>query len=152
MAMHLVLEVDIDSDAETVFSWLSTPERARGWMTSVAETEMIEVKEGMVGSIFRERVEKGGGGIDMQGSVTALEPNRRISFHLDSRVNSLEVDYRVDAVGDRARLTVTSDIQWRFPVNLASVFFGRTMKTKIIWQSTQELDRLKALCEARSQE
>jgi uncharacterized protein YndB with AHSA1/START domain len=152
MAMHLVLEVDIDSDAETVFSWLATPERARVWMTSVAETEMIEVKEGMVGSTFRERVEEGGGGVNMQGSVTAFDPNRRISFHLDSRVNSLDVDYRVDAFAAHAHLTVTSDIQWRFPVNLASVFFGRTMKTKIIWQSTQELARLKALCEARSPE
>jgi uncharacterized protein YndB with AHSA1/START domain len=146
--MRIDLAVDIRSDLETVFGWLAAPEKAMVWMTSVAGGEIIDRKPGMVGTTFRERVEEGGNGIDMQGSITAFEPNRRISFHLESRVNKLDVDYRTEAVGEVVRLTVTSDIHWRFPVNLMSVFAGRTIRRQILEQSSREFARLKELCEA----
>ncbi|MGD0248626.1 MAG: SRPBCC family protein [Candidatus Limnocylindrales bacterium] len=145
--MHLLFEVDIESELETVFSWLADPERAMVWMTSVAGGEIIDRKPGMVGTTFRERVEEDGGGIEMHGSITAFEPNHRISFHLESRVNKLDVEYRIDAVGDVVRLTVASDIKWLFPVNLVSAFAGRTIKRKIVAQSNEEFGRLKQLCE-----
>lgn len=147
MTMHLFFEVDIDSELETVFAWVATPEKAKVWMNGVAEAEIIDEKPGMVGTTFRERVEENGDGIEMQGTVTAFEPNRRISFHLESRVNSLDVDYRVDNVGDLVRLTVTSDIHWRFPANVTSFFFGRKMKAKIMEESEWEFGRLRELCE-----
>ena len=127
MTMHLEFEVDIDSDLETVFSWVATPEKAKVWMNGVTEAEIIDEKPGMVGTTFRERVEENGDGIEMQGTVTAFEPGRRISFHLESKVNELDVDYRVEEVGDLVRLTVTSDIHWRFPatVTRASSSVGR---------------------------
>jgi uncharacterized protein YndB with AHSA1/START domain len=145
--MRLVFSIDIASDLETVFSWLAEPERAMVWMTSVAGGEIIDRKPGMVGTTFRERVEEDGGGIEMYGLITAFEPNHRISFHLESKVNKLNVEYRIDAVGDVVRLTVTSDIKWLFPVNLASTFAGRTIKRKIVAQSNEEFGRLKQLCE-----
>jgi hypothetical protein len=116
-------------------------------MNGVAEAEVIDEKPGMVGSTFRERVEENGDGIEMQGTVTAFEPNRRISFHLESRVNELDVDYRVEELGDLVRLTVTSDIHWRFPANVTSVFFGGKMKAKIMEESEWEFGRLRELCE-----
>jgi hypothetical protein len=116
-------------------------------MTSVSETEILDEKPGMVGTTFRERVEDEGGGIEMWGSIAAYEPPRRISFHLESRANKLDVDYRLDAVGDGVRLMVTSDIKWLFPVNLVSTFAGRTIKRRIEGQSNEEFGRLKKLCE-----
>jgi len=146
--MRIDFTVDIASDPETVFSWLAEPERAMLWMTSVAGGEIIERKPGMVGTTFRERVEGDGGGIDMEGSITAFEPNRRIAFHLESRVNRVDVDYRVETVGDLVRLTTTSSVHWRFPVNVISLFAGRAMKRNITEQSNREFARLKELCEA----
>lgn len=152
MTMHLDFEVDIDSDLETVFSWVATPEKAKVWMNGVTEAEIIDEKPGMVGTTFRERVEENGDGIEMQGTVTAFEPGRRISFHLESKVNELDVDYRVEEVGDLVRLTVTSDIHWRFPATVTSVFFGRKMKAKIMEESEWEFGRLKELCETGTAE
>jgi uncharacterized protein YndB with AHSA1/START domain len=146
--MRIVLTVDIDSDTETVFSWLADPERARAWMTSVAATEIVDRKPGMVGTTFRERVEDAEGGIDMEGSVTGFEPDRRISFHLESRVNEVEVDYTLEPVGGKVRLVLTSTVRWRFPVSLIALCAGRAMKGKIEAQSNEELARLKRLCEA----
>ena len=146
--MNLSLAVDIQSDLETVFGWLASPEKAMAWMTSVAGGEIIDHKPGMVGTTFRERVEEDGGGIEMQGSITAFEPNHRISFHLESRANRLDVDYLVDEIGDAVRLTVTSNIHWKFPINLMSIFAGSAVKRKIVAQSSEEFARLKELCEA----
>ncbi len=147
MTMDIYLEVDIDSDLETVFSWIATPEKAKVWMTGVTETEIIDRKPGMVGTTFRERLEEGGSGIEMHGLVTAFEPGHRISFHLESRINALDVDYQVDEVGDLVRLSVVSAIQWRFPANVTSLLFGRKMKASITEESEREFARLKELCE-----
>ena len=152
MTMNLYLEVDIDSDLKTVFSWIATPEKAKVWMTGVTETEIIDPKPGMVGTTFRERLEEGGSGIEMHGIVTAFEPDHRISFHLESRINALDVDYQVDEVGDLVRLSVVSDIYWRFPANVTNILFGRSMRARITEESEQELARLKELCETRRAE
>ncbi len=147
--MQIGFTLDIYSDLETVFSWIANPDKAMVWMTSVAGGQIIDLRSGMVGITFRDRVEEGGGGIEMHGSITAFEPNHRISFHLESRVNRLDVDYRIDEVGDFVRLTVTSNIHWKFPVNVISLFAGSTMKKKIIAQSNEEFARLIRLCEER---
>ena len=146
--MRITLTVDIASDLETVFSWLADPDRAMVWMTSVAGGEIIDRKPGMVGTTFRERVEDDGGGIDMEGSITAFEPNRRIAFRLESRVNRVDVDYRVESIGRFVRLTADSNVRWSFPVNVVSLFAGRAIKRKIVAQADQEFARLKELCEA----
>ncbi len=148
--MRLDLSVDIASDCATVFSWLAEPERAQRWMTSVASGEILERVPGMVGTTFRERVEDESGGLEMHGRITAFEPDRRISFHLESRVNELDVDYAVEPVAGRegvVRLAMTSNVRWRFPVNVISLFAGRAMKRKILEQSGQEFERLKSICE-----
>jgi uncharacterized protein YndB with AHSA1/START domain len=115
--MRIDFVIDIRSGVETVFCWVASPEKAMTWMTSVAGGEIIDQKPGMVGTTFRERVEDAEGGVDMEGTITAFEPNRRIGFHLES------------------------------PVNVIALFAGRSMKRKIAEQSSQEFARLKELCE-----
>lgn len=145
--MRVDLAIDIKSDVETVFSWLAEPEKAMRWQTSVAGGEIIEKKPGMVGTTFRERVEDGEGGMDMEGSITAFEPNHRIAFYLVSRVNEVSVDYRVEPVGDMSRVSYTAQVHWKFPVNVMGLFAGSVIKRKIMAQSEQEFARLKELCE-----
>ena len=146
--MRIDLMIDVKNDVETVFSWVASPEKAMTWMTSVAGGEIIDRKPGVVGTTFRERVEDAEGGVDMEGIITAFEPNRRIGFHLESRVNRVDVDYRVQAIDGGTRLSYTADVRWRFPVNVIALLAGRTMKRKIAEQSSREFARLKELCEA----
>ena len=82
--MQIGFTLDIYSDLETVFSWIANPDKAMVWMTSVAGGQIIDLRPGMVGITFRDRVEEGGGGIEMHGSITVFEPNHRISFHLEA--------------------------------------------------------------------
>jgi uncharacterized protein YndB with AHSA1/START domain len=145
--MQIFFSMDIKSDLETVFSWLANPEKAKVWMKSVSKTEILHAAPGMAGTTFREVVEETGGRIEMRGSITAYEPNRRISFHLESSANRLDVDYRIGKTGDLVRLTVISNVHWKFPINVMSIFIGGTIKRKIMEQSQEEFAALKALCE-----
>jgi uncharacterized protein YndB with AHSA1/START domain len=103
--------IDIDSTPESVFHWLAKPERARVWMTSVSKTEILNETPDRVGTTFRETVEEDGNGIEMQGVVTGYQPNKLISFHLDSRVNQVDVEYRIEETHMGVRLTQTARIQ-----------------------------------------
>ena len=83
--MKLSYSIDINSTSETLFGWLGRPEKAMHWMTSVSKTEMLHETPNMIGTTFREIVEEDGQGIEMEGVVTGYEPNKFISFHLNSQ-------------------------------------------------------------------
>ena len=148
--MKISTFVDIQSTPELVFGWLARPERATQWMSSVSRTEILQETPGMVGTSFREVVEDEGGSMEMHGTVTSFEPPRSISFHLSSKVNVLDVSYRVEPTTNGVRVIEDSDIRWKFPVNIMSIFLGEKMKQGILAQLQAEFSRLKELCEAES--
>jgi hypothetical protein len=148
--MKISTFVDIESTPEVVFGWLARPERAMEWMSSVSRTEILQQTPGMVGTTFREVVEEQGGSMEMHGTVTGFEAPRSISFHLSSTVNVLDVSYRVEPTASGVRVVEDSDIRWKFPVNVMSIFIGGKMKQGILAQLQAEFSKLKALCEAES--
>jgi uncharacterized protein YndB with AHSA1/START domain len=141
----------IKSTPETVFAWIGSPEKARQWMTNVSETEMLHTTPNMVGSTFREVVSEGGQGIEIHGQVVRYDPNEGIAFHLESRVNSVDVEYRVDAIPSGTRLTQSADIRWKFPVNIISLFAGERFRQGLLTQAQYEFGRVKTLCEGNGQ-
>ena len=117
-------------------------------MTSVSKTEIIHQTPGLTGTTFRETVEEDGQGLEMQGIITSFEPGKSISFHLTSRIHEVDVEHRVEQLGDGARLTQNAIIRWKFPMSLISLIIGAKMRRGIIDQSQQELGKLKELCES----
>ena len=146
--MRISSSIEVHSSPQTVFAWLSSPEKARQWMKNVAEGEILHETAERVGTTFREVVEEEGGRIEMQGSITGFEQDRRISFHLASKIHELDVDYRVEEIGTGIRVSVDSSIHWKFPVNILSLFMGAKMRSGITDQLGKELEELKKLCEA----
>lgn len=145
--MHIEHTIEIESTPETVFSWLAKPEKAMVWMKSVSKTEMLNETPDMVGTTFREVVEEEGKGIVINGLVTGYDPCKMISFHLSSRIHVLDVEYIIEKRGDFVQLTVKSNILWKFPMNIISIFIGSKMKAGIITQLKEEFEKLKELCE-----
>ena len=145
--MKLSFSIDINSPPATVFSWVEKPEKAMQWMTSVAGGEILHETPERIGTTFREVVAEDGNGVEMQGVITGFEPERSISFHLDSRVNVVDVEYRVDAIPNGACLTQNANVRWKFPVNVISLFMGTKMKQNISAQAQKEFEKLKELCE-----
>lgn len=145
--MKMSYSIDINSTPETIFSWLGRPEKAMVWMTSVSKTEMLHETPDMVGSTFRETVGAEGNGMAMQGVVTGYQPNKGISFHLESRVNVVDVEYRIEETHAGVWLTQNGNVLWKFPVNILSLLMGSKLRQDIMAQSREEFLRLKELCE-----
>jgi len=145
--MKISFSIDINSPPATVFGWLERPEKAVKWMTSVAKTEILHETPERIGTTFREVVEEDGKGMEMQGVITDFKAGQAISFHLESRVNALDVEYCVEAKQNGTRLTQTANVRWKFPVNVISLFMGAKIKQGISEQSQKEFEKLKGLCE-----
>lgn len=116
-------------------------------MTSVSGGEILHEAPERVGTTFREVVADEGGSIEMHGMITGFEANKSIAFHLESRVNIVDVEYRVMEISGGTRLAYHAEIHWKFPVNIISIFMGNKMKQNITIQLGDELKKLKSLCE-----
>ena len=117
------------------------------WMTSVSGGEILHEAPDRVGTTFREVVEDEGGSIEMHGMITGFEADKSIAFHLESKVNIVDVEYRVEKSDEGTRLDYHANIEWKFPVNIISIFMGKKMRQSILAQLEDELNKLKELCE-----
>ena len=146
--MKTSFSIDINSPPATVFSWVEKPEKAMKWMTSVSGGEILHETPERVGTTFREVVEEDGNGVELQGVITDYKPDKLISFHLNSRVNVVDVEYCVEAIQNGTRLTQSANVRWKYPVNVISIFMGAKIKQNISTQAQKEFEKLKELCES----
>jgi carbon monoxide dehydrogenase subunit G len=147
--MKISHAIEIERSPEEVFSWIKDPERAKEWMTSVAETELLSGTPNTVGSTFREVVRDQNSETEMHGVVTGYEENQMLSFHLRGEYNTVDVEFRVKKIGARTRVTQSADIRWRGFMKVMSIFLGRRIKKEIMAQSQSEFETLKTLCETK---
>jgi len=145
--MKMSHSIEIESSPEEVFSWIKDPEKAKEWMTSVSEGEMLSGDPNTVGSTFREVVRDENGETEMHGVVTGFEENQMISFRLSGKYNTVEVEFRVEKIDERTHVTQTADIRWRGFMKVVSIFLGGRIRKEIMAQSQSEFKKLKALCE-----
>jgi hypothetical protein len=97
-------------------------------------------------------VEEDGQGVELQGMITDYKPEKSMSFHLESRVNVVDVEYYVEVIQSGTRLTQHANVRWKFPVNVIGIFMGTKMKQGISAQSQKEFEKLKELCESGVEE
>ena len=147
--MKISHSIDIKRTPEEVFAWIKDPERAKEWMTSVSEGEMLSGDPNTVGSTFREVVRDENGETEMHGVVTGFQENEMISFHLSGKYNTVDVEFRVERIDERTRATQTADIRWRGFMKVVSIFLGGRIRKEIMAQSQSEFEKLKTLCETK---
>lgn len=145
--MDISYTIDINNTPEKVFHWLSNPERAMVWMSSVSKTELLHETSDMIGTTFREVVEEDGRGTELYGVVTDYRPNQLIAFHLSGAFNVVNVEYRLEEIEDGTRLTQNANIQFKSFMKVLSILIGPSFKKKIMSQLQSEFAKLKELCE-----
>jgi uncharacterized protein YndB with AHSA1/START domain len=148
--MKITNTIDINAAPEKVFYWLSHPSRAMEWMTSVYKTEILHETPDMVGTTFREIIGDTGGSTEMRGVITGYVPNQKMAFHLEGDFNTIDVEYRLEQMGDITRLTQEADVQLQPIFQLFSFIIWPMFKKQISAQSKQEFAKLKELCEQKS--
>ena len=73
--------------------------------------------------------------------------NQLLAMHLDGDYNVVDVEWHLEEIGHRTRLTVNSDIRFKSFIRLLSIAMRPVFQRKIRSQLLAELTRLKELCE-----
>jgi uncharacterized protein YndB with AHSA1/START domain len=145
--MKIALHIEIERPPEKVFPWLSDPGRAKTWMTSVTDTEILHETPERVGTRFRERVEENGRGTELVGEITGFTENRSIAFHLEGTYNSVDLEYRLGSSNTHTRLSFVSSIRFKSFTRVVMLLLGPWFKRKIVRQLESQLGNLKEICE-----
>jgi uncharacterized protein YndB with AHSA1/START domain len=146
MKHHYSLE--IDAPAERVFAWLGDSERALRWVPNLVESEDLEITPSKIGSRFRHVYVERGRRMEMQGKVTAYEPPRRFACELQSEMFDLTVDYRLESLGNRTRLTQKSETRFNsLPMRLIGALLMPLMKKASLRGLEDSFGKLKRLSE-----
>jgi hypothetical protein len=146
--MRVTYASEILRPPEAVFPWIAEPEKAMQWQKNVKGGDITVNKSGVVGTTFNEQIEEGGESLQMTGTITRFIPNQLIEFHLESRLHQLDVNYSVEGLEGTTRIIVDADIQWKFPMNIMSLFIGGKIKKGIADQLEAEINELKRICES----
>ena len=83
----------------------------------------------------------------MHGVITGYVKNQMITFQLESKIHKLDVCYSITGKDDKSLITAESNIHWKFPMNIMSIFLGSKIKEGILKQTESEFAELKRLCE-----
>lgn len=145
--MRVDTAVDVDRDPAAVFAWIEDPDRAMRWQRDVRDYTIVSEGADVVGTVFTERVGQRGRGMRLRGEVTGYVPDESISFHLDSPIHRVDVTYSVTPRCPGARVTVASNIAWRFPMSVLARLLGARLRRAVVDQTERELDELKRLAE-----
>lgn len=145
MEIHCLIE--ILKPPECIFPWIAEPEKAMQWQKSVKSGEIIINKPEIIGTTFKEEIEEKGKRLVMSGEITDHQKNRKIQFHLKSKIHELDVSYTLFKKNGSTQLTMDAIIHWRFPMNIMCLIMGKRIKTGILRQMESELLDLKQKCE-----
>jgi uncharacterized protein YndB with AHSA1/START domain len=147
--MKNAFTIEIDAPPARVFHWLDGGERVLRWIPNLVENADLDVKPGKVGSTFRHVYLERGRHMEMTGTVTAYERNRRLACALDGALFDLVVDYRLDDLGGRTRLTQESETHFK---SAAMKLMGLLMKPFMRKMTQAQVDQtfaaLKRLAES----
>ena len=101
----------------------------------------------MIGTTFRETIEENGSGVEMQGVVTDYRENQSLAMHLSGKYNVVDVEWRIEEMGEHVRLTLYFNIRFRSFVKVLSILMRPIFKKRVTEQLQGEFAMLKELCE-----
>jgi len=147
--MKIKLSIDIFRGPEEVFLWIAEPVKAMQWQKGVKEGEIINETPEKIGTTFKEEMEENGNRLEMIGEIRDYVQNKLMSFHLESKMHTVDVSYSIEGNDNKSTLTVESTIHWKFPMNIINLIMGHKIKKGILQQTESEFVELKRLCEIK---
>ena len=138
----------INCKPKDLFPWIADSDKAMLWQKGVKESKILEEKKEKVGTTFTERMEENGNSLTMSGEITGYVKDKMMSFHLTSKIHEVDAEYSITTEKGGLTIEVASNIKWKFPMNLITLFIGKKIKHRILDQTQAELAELKRLCEA----
>jgi uncharacterized protein YndB with AHSA1/START domain len=139
--------IDIEAPPERVF-YRITGGRLMKWLPNIVESENLKVTESQIGSTFRQVYLERGRRMEMHGEITGYEPNRRLTCEIRGDAFELWVDYRLEDLGGRTRLTQDSTVIFKSTaMKVMGVLMKPFMKKASLKQADDSFAKLKQLAE-----
>ena len=149
--MKTTYAIEIDARPSQVFYWLDDPDRVMKWVSNLVENEELHQTANRIGSTFRQVVDENGRRLELQGSVTGYEPDQRLAVHLQGKDFELDVDYRLEELAGRTRLTQHSQVRFRGLMKPMGLLMRPFFRKAALKQLDQNFAKLKDLCESRAE-
>jgi uncharacterized protein YndB with AHSA1/START domain len=144
-AMHNTFTTEIDAPPAKVFKWIYDKDCNLQWLPNLVEATMVDEKPGGVGSTFRQIYLENGRRIEMRGVVTAYEQDRYLACDIRSDAIDLVVEYRLDDLGSRTRVTQNSRLGFKgIAMKIAGVLLNPMMRRMSARQYSIAFDKLRA--------
>lgn len=147
--MRNTATIDIDAPPATVFKWIHDADLNKQWLPNLVESTIVHSEPGMVGNRFHQVYLENGRRMEMDGVVTAYEQDRYLACEITGPFH-LTVDYRLDNLGGRTRVTQNSEIRFKGGVlmKLIGALMGPVMRKMSQKNSGNAFRKLKQLAEA----
>ena len=146
--MNILVAINISCKPEEVFPWIEDEEKAMYWQKKVKRGEIINKTEERIGTKFIEEIEENGKSLEMRGEIINYIQNKLISFRLESKIHRVRVSFSISGDEKKTRLVSESNIHWKFPMSIFSLFFASKIRKNIVQQINAEFSELKKLCES----
>lgn len=146
--MGISASIDIKAPASIVWKWITDPDCLVQWLPGLVSDEVIEEKEGHVGTRFKQVWNHGGKDMDMTGVVKESVENERIVVDLDCSFFAMTIEDDLAHADGVTRLTQTSHVRYKGCMILMGWLFSLLMKGKMKRQTLEQLQTLKSFCEA----
>ena len=144
--MQTETSIEIDRPIEQVFDL--TKNHVAEWSTIVVEDEIIEDKNGDVGTRFRVVTEERGQRMEFDGIVTSYDPPNSASSRLVGLQFDIDVVYLFEDLGGRTKVTQVSEVTGKGFTKIMLALTGWMMKKSSCKAQYNELEGLKAFVEA----
>jgi len=136
--------IDIQRPVETVFAYAADPRNTPQWQGAIQESRVTPDGPPTVGTKARQVASFLGVKLQPTNEITALEPNRSVSFKGRAGPAALEATIRFAALGDGTRLSATFQVEPGGLFRVAGPLFASQFKKQV----EADFQRLKAVLEA----
>lgn len=144
--------IEIDAPPEDVFYFLQEGERLIEWIPNLIEHEDLEITENKVGSTARQVFLENGRRMEMIGTTTAFEANRRMAAEVSGKAFDLMVDYHLEDLGGRTSVRQDSEARFKGVLRFIGPIMVPFMKKSAQKNLDETFGKLKELAEARASE
>jgi len=144
--------IEIDAPPEDVFYFLEEGERLKDWLPNLIEHEDLEITENKVGSTARQVFLEGGRRMEMIGTTTAFEADRRLAAEVSGKAFDLLVDYHLEDLGGRTSVRQDSEARFKGFLRIVGPIMVLFMKKSAQKNLDETFSKLKELAEARANE
>ena len=144
--MQTETSIEIDRPIEQVYEL--TINHVAQWSKTVVEEEIIEDKNGDVGTRFRIVTEDRGQRMEFDGTVTSRDPPNSSSVRLVGRHFDIDVVYLFEDLRNRTKVTQIANVTGKGFTKIMLRLMGWFMKKSSCDAQYNELSGLKAFVES----